>query len=73
MDTSDETFNSIFNGTLEPIGQLRGASNGSLLCRDNSGTLFVLQTPSPESDRYGISRTKRCANAKLQLPILMHS
>lgn len=41
MDTNDETFNSIFKGTLEPIGQLRGASNGSLLCKDDLETLFV--------------------------------
>jgi uncharacterized repeat protein (TIGR03843 family) len=41
MGTSGEISNSIFKGTLEPIGQLRGASNGSLLCKDSSESLFV--------------------------------
>jgi uncharacterized repeat protein (TIGR03843 family) len=48
MGTSGETFNSIFKGTLEPIGQLRNASNGSLLCRDDSETLFVYKPVAGE-------------------------
>lgn len=48
MGTSDETFNSIFKGTLEPIGQLRDASNGSLLCKDESETLFVYKPTAGE-------------------------
>ncbi len=48
MGTSDENSNLIFNGPLEPIGQLRDASNGSLLCRDNSETLFVYKPVSGE-------------------------
>jgi uncharacterized repeat protein (TIGR03843 family) len=60
MDTSDETFNSIFNGTLEPIGQLRGASNGSLLCRDNSGTLFVYKPVSGERPLWDFPHETLC-------------
>lgn len=48
MGTSDETFNQIFKGTLEPIGQLRGASNGSLLCKDDLETLFVYKPVAGE-------------------------
>jgi uncharacterized repeat protein (TIGR03843 family) len=48
MGTSDETSNSIFKGTLEPIGQLRSASNGSLLCKDESETLFVYKPTAGE-------------------------
>ena len=48
MDTSDETSKSIFKGTLEPIGQLREASNGSLLCRDDTETLFVYKPVAGE-------------------------
>jgi uncharacterized repeat protein (TIGR03843 family) len=48
MDTSDETSNSIFKGTLEPIGQLRDASNGSLLCQDDSESLFVYKPVAGE-------------------------
>lgn len=48
MGTSDETFNSIFKEYLEPIGQLRDASNGSLLCEDASKNLFVYKPTSGE-------------------------
>jgi uncharacterized repeat protein (TIGR03843 family) len=48
MATSDETSKPIFNGSLEPIGQLRGASNGSLLCKDDSETLFVYKPVAGE-------------------------
>jgi len=48
MGTSGETSNSIFNGPLQPIGQLRGASNGSLLCKDTSDELFVYKPVSGE-------------------------
>lgn len=48
MDTSDETSSSIFKGTLEPIGQLRGASNGSLLCKDDREELFVYKPTAGE-------------------------
>jgi uncharacterized repeat protein (TIGR03843 family) len=48
MDTSDETSNSIFKGTLEPIGQLRDASNGSLLCKDDTEALFVYKPVAGE-------------------------
>jgi len=48
MGTSDETSNSIFKGTLEPIGQLRDASNGSLLCEDATKNLFVYKPTAGE-------------------------
>jgi uncharacterized repeat protein (TIGR03843 family) len=48
MDISDETSNSIFKGTLEPIGQLRDASNGSLLCQDDTESLFVYKPVAGE-------------------------
>lgn len=48
MATSDETSKPIFNGSLEPIGQLRGASNGTLLCKDESETLFVYKPVAGE-------------------------
>ncbi len=48
MDTSDETSNSITDGYLEPIGHLRDASNGSLLCKDNLNTFFVYKPVSGE-------------------------
>jgi uncharacterized repeat protein (TIGR03843 family) len=48
MGTSGETSNSIFKGTLEPIGQLRDASNGSLLCKDETQALFVYKPVAGE-------------------------
>jgi uncharacterized repeat protein (TIGR03843 family) len=48
MGTSGETSNLIFKGTLEPIGQLRGASNGSLLCQDAAENLFVYKPVAGE-------------------------
>lgn len=41
MGTSGEISKQISSGILVPIGQLRGASNGSLLCKDATEALFV--------------------------------
>ena len=47
-------------GSLEPMGQLRGASNGSLLCRDDSGGLFVYKPVSGESPLWDFARDTLC-------------
>ncbi len=60
MGTSEETSNSIASGSLEPMGQLRGASNGSLLCRDDLGDLFVYKPVSGESPLWDFTRDTLC-------------
>lgn len=60
MGTSEETSKSIARGSLEPMGQLRGASNGSLLCRDDSGDLFVYKPVSGESPLWDFARDTLC-------------
>jgi uncharacterized repeat protein (TIGR03843 family) len=60
MGTSEETSNSIARGSLEPMGQLRGASNGSLLCRDDLGDLFVYKPVSGESPLWDFTRDTLC-------------
>lgn len=60
MGTSEETSNSKASGSLEPMGQLRGASNGSLLCRDGLGDLFVYKSVSGESPLWDFAPNTLC-------------